>query len=111
MAWITDTDVENALGLPPASSVDTAWLTECTAAANDLAWRRRQAARYVYDDPDSPPDAAVKLGTTQMAVLFYRQRGSADGYAGFEELGIATPTPLAWHEILRLLGCGRPATG
>lgn len=108
--WVTTTDVEAALGLPPATATDEAWLVQCTDAANDKAFTRRLSAGYV-DDPDIVPGPAVKLGVTQMAVLFYKQRGAADGLPGFEELGVSTPTPLAWHEILRLLGCGRPATG
>jgi hypothetical protein len=111
VAWITVDDVAGALGLPPASAVDEAWLASATEASNSVALRRRRAAGYI-DNPDVVPDGAVFHGTVQYAVMLYKERGSIDGgQASFDELGQFTPTGSTWTTILRLWACNRPATG
>jgi hypothetical protein len=112
VAWATEDDVEAALGLPPASITDADWLTRCVAAANDVAFRRRHTAGYIGDRPDVLPDAAVALGTTQYAVLLYKQRGAVDGTLPvYDDFSHVVPTGATWTEILRLWGCNRPAVG
>lgn len=110
VSWVTVADVQATLGLPPATQLDADYLQDCVDAANDLAWRRRHTAGYI-DSLDAAPDAAVKLGTARCAVVLYRERGGVDAAASFEELGIGNTTLFSWSEVLRLWGCGRPATG
>lgn len=107
MAWIITTEVETALGSPvPPGTADAAYLGMATDAANAWAFRRRKAAGYV-DDPDTTT-AEVKLGTILYAVALYRERGSVDSYASFEELAAGFAPPGTSTQINRLLGIGKP---
>jgi hypothetical protein len=105
--WITSDDVLDALGLAPAGPGDVAYLSTCTAAANALAYRRRQAAGYL-DDPDVVPGDAVKLGTVLVAVGLYRNRGALAGSAAFDDVGAPAPSSGTMPpDVLRLLGVPR----
>ncbi|HKE77300.1 MAG TPA: hypothetical protein VKB57_27015 [Acidimicrobiales bacterium] len=106
MAWITTDDVQAALGVTP-STMDGAYLTACTDAANAWAFRRRAAAGYI-DDVDIVPGPDVGLGTTLYAVALFRERGSTDSYASFEELASGFAVTGTSSQINRLLGIGRP---
>lgn len=108
VSWITDADVRAALGLAPSDVTDDAWLTDCTTAANVVAFRRRQAAGYLTDVETTPPDDAVKLGTVLFAVSRYRERGAPDGFASFDPLGSPVPSGGTWGTILKLWGTNRP---
>ena len=108
VTWITEADVRAALGLAPSDVTDDAWLSDSTRAANDMAWRRRQAAGYLTDVETTVPDAAVKQGTVLFAVARYRERGAPDGFASFDELGNPVPSGGTWGTILKLWGTNRP---
>ena len=108
VTWITVADVRAALGLAPSDVTDDAWLADCTAAANVVARRRRQAAGYLTDVDAAVPDDAVKQGTVLFAVARYRERGAVDGYASFDALASAAPTGGSWGTILKLWGTNRP---
>lgn len=102
VTWIDTDDVELVVG----NVADTEYLEGCTAAANDWAYRRRFEAGY-RDNPTVAPGAAVKQGTVLYAVALYREKGSVDSFASFEQMAIAAPTG-GMGQILRLLGVGRP---
>jgi len=108
--WATPEDVGLFLGLPPAEAGDDDWLVQCTAAANDVAFRRRKAAGYV-DDPDTVPDEAVRTGTVMYAGSLYRERGAVDGFASFSDLGSFIPAGGSWGQIQRLWGVMKMAVG
>jgi hypothetical protein len=82
--WATPADVADALG-GTADPADT-FLIACTDAANAYAWRRRDEAGYV-DDPAVSPGPDATMGVTVYAVALYRERGSVDSYASFEQFG------------------------
>jgi len=109
--WATPADVGTFLGVPVAEANDDAWLIQCTDAANDVAYRRRQAAGYLTDDPSTAPDAAVKLGTVMYAAALYHERGSVDGFSSFVELGQVLPTGGSWGQIRKLWGIDKMAVG
>jgi len=110
VTWVTTDDVKLALGIAPADTTDDAWLTQVTAAANDVAYRRRFAAGYV-DDKSALPDDAVKQGTVMYAVSLYRERGAVDGFASMSELGTFTPSGGTWGQCLKLWGVSKMAVG
>jgi hypothetical protein len=103
--WIVAADVTEWLGVASATANDTAFITACVAAANAYAYRRRREAGY-YDSLTTVPGGDVKLGTTMFAAALYRERGSVDSFASFEQMG--TPVPFGSHgQINRLLGVNR----
>ena len=106
MTW-TDVDrVARALGDPAAAADE--YLADCVAAADDWARRKRLEAGYVDTDP---PAAAVAKGTTLYAVALYRERGSSDSFASFEDLP-ATRRPARWvRSSGYLASAGPPSTG
>lgn len=107
VVWIVEADVVAALGFTPTGAPDAAYLTQCTDAANDWAFRRRAAAGYV-DDEATVPGPAVRLGTVQYAVARYRARGAAEGFASYEDYASAAGTGSGFSEIKQLLGIPRP---
>jgi hypothetical protein len=107
--WIVSDDVTEWLGISAATANDTAFIAECVSAANVFAYRRRVEAGY-HDDADAVPDGAVKLGTTMYAATLYRERGSADSFASFDQLGGGVPFG-SMGRIMQLLGIGRPQVG
>jgi hypothetical protein len=104
VTWVTTTDVEAALGVP---ANDADWLAQVTAAANAWAYQRRLAAGYVDDEATAPNDAA-KTGTVLYAKTLYLERGSADGFQSFDQIGGFVPTG-GLGQVNRLLGIPRPA--
>ena len=104
--WITATDIEDWLGIPVATVADQTFLTQCAAAANAFCYRRRQEAGYV-DALATVPNQSVKLGTIQYGGMLYRQRGSIDSYASFDQQGATAVTGLS-GVIKQLLGIDRP---
>lgn len=107
VTWITAEDVTQALGTPPTSAADLAYLDTATAAAQVWAYEARAAAGY--DDPDDEaPSDRVKLGAVLMAVALYRERGSVDSYASFAEMPTTAMPGGSMPQILRMLGLRRP---
>lgn len=103
--WVTNQNVLDFLGISPATSNDTTFITSCVAAANDWAFRRRVEAGY-SDALSTSPNASATLGTTFYASSLYRQRGSVDSFSSFESMGTSAPTA-SMGEIMRLLGINR----
>ena len=107
--WVTSDDVTEGLGISAATANDTAFIATCVSAANVFAYRRRVEAGY-HDDADASPDGAVTLGTTMYAATLYRERGSADSFASFDQFGGGVPFG-SLGRILQLLGVNRPQVG
>jgi len=107
--WITSSDVEEFLGISAATANDTAYIATCVSAANVFAYRRRSEAGY-HDNADAAPDGAVALGCTLYAAALYRERGSIDSFASFDQMGGATPFG-SFARIMQLLGINRPQVG
>lgn len=103
--WIVAADVLAWLGISVATANDTAFVSACTDAANAFAFRRRVSAGY-FDSLTTVPGADVKQGTILYAGALYRERGSVDSFASFNELG--APAPIgSMGQIMRLLGINR----
>ena len=107
--WITNSDVTEWLGIDSATANDTAFITTCVSAANAWCYRRRASAGY-FDSLSTVPDGSVKLGTVMYGATLYRERGSVDGYASFDQMGTTQPIA-SYGRILQLLGVGRPQVG
>jgi hypothetical protein len=107
--WITSADVTEWLGIAAATANDTAFIATCVAAANTYCYRARHEAGY-HDDADAVPDASVSLGTVMYAATLYRERGSVDSFASFDQMGGAVPFG-TMSRIKQLLGVGRPQIG
>jgi hypothetical protein len=107
--WITSADVTEWLGIAAATANDTVFIATCVAAANTYCYRVRHEAGY-HDDSDSVPENAVKLGTVMYAATLYRERGSVDSFASFDQMGGAVPFG-TMSRIKQLLGVGRPQIG
>lgn len=104
--WITATQIEDWLGIGTATAADTTFLTQCAAAVNQMAFRRRVEAGY-YDSLTTSPSADVTLGAIMWGGALYRARGSVDVFASFNEMGTA-PTVGLSPMIKQLLGIDRP---
>jgi hypothetical protein len=104
--WITAGQIEDWLGIGTASAADTAFLTQCASAVNQMAWRRRFEAGY-FDSLTTSPSGDVTLGTIMWGGALYRARGSIDTFASFTEMGTA-PTVGLSPMIKQLLGIDRP---
>jgi hypothetical protein len=104
--WVSVQDCLDWLGVSPASANDTAFVTDCVAAGNAVAYRRRKAAGY-QDSLTVSPGGDVSLGTVMYACALYRERGSMDSFQSFNEFGTA-PVGGSMGQILRLWGCNRP---
>jgi hypothetical protein len=107
--WISNSDVTEWLGIDSATANDTAFITTCVSAANAWCYRRRASAGY-FDSLTTVPDGSVKLGTVMYGATLYRERGSVDGYASFDQMGTTQPIA-SYGRILQLLGVGRPQVG
>lgn len=103
--WISSSDVLSWLGISVATANDTTFVGSCTDAANAFAFRRRKEAGY-FDSLTTVPSADVKLGTIMYAGALYRERGSVDSFASFNELGAPAPVG-SMGQIMRLLGVNR----
>lgn len=108
VTWINSAMVTEFLGIAAATANDTAYLATCVAAANEWCYRRRAESNY-HDDEDQVPDNAVKLGTILYAATLYRERGSVDSFASFEDMAAGQPQFGSLSRIKQLLGIGRPS--
>jgi hypothetical protein len=80
---ITADEVKEALGIPPGDSIDDAWITQCTAAVNQLVLDLR---------PDAvDTDERIRWGALQLATRWYSRRNSSD-VSAFVELGGPPPS-------------------
>jgi len=105
--WITAGNIEDWLGIGTATAADTAFLTQCAAAANAFCFRRRAENNY-YDSLTTSPSGDVTLGTICYGAMLYRQRGSVTDFASFDGMsggGTNGLTPI----IKQLLGVNRAA--
>jgi len=107
--WITATNIEDWIGIGTATAADTAFLTQCAAAANAFCFRRRKEAGYT-DSLTTSPSADVTLGTIQYGGALYRARGSVgDTFATFDGIGGSTNYVGMSALVKQLLGVDRPA--
>lgn len=104
--WVTATQIEDWLGIGTATAADTAFLTQCASAVNQMAFRRRFEAGY-FDSPTTSPSGDVTLGTIMWGGAIYRARGSIDVFASFNDMSTAPTTGLS-PMIKQLLGIDRP---
>jgi hypothetical protein len=104
--WVTAANLEDWLGIGTATAADAAFLTVCASASSQFAWRRRMEAGYV-DSLTTVPSQDVFLGTQMYGGALYRQRGSVDQYASFQNMGV-TPVMGLNGMIRQLLGIDRP---
>ena len=105
-SWIVAADVLSWLGISVATANDTTFVGVCTDAANAWAYKARKMAGYQAESLSTAPSSAVKLGTIMYAGALYRERGSVDSFASFNELGAPTPVG-SMGQIMRLLGIRR----
>lgn len=105
--WITAANIEDYLGIPLTSADDAAFLTQCAAAANAFAYRRRYEAGYLQDSLTTSPGGDVTLGTIMIGAAYFRQRGSYNTIASFDGLG-APPANGITPMVMQLLGINRP---
>lgn len=105
--WVTATQIEDWLGIGTASALDTTFLTQCAAAANSLAFTRRQEAGYI-DSLTTSPNGQVTLGTISLGGFFYRQRGAVTDFAAFDGMAAGASVGLS-PAIKMLLGIPKPA--
>ena len=107
VSWCDIDDVEVWLGIETATANDLAYLEYCVEAANCYAFRLRHEANY-KDSPLSSPTPSAKLGTIQLAAIYYRQRGSVDSYQSFEQLSTGSIPFGSMGTIRQLLGVNKP---
>jgi hypothetical protein len=103
--WINVADLTEFLGISGATANDTAFMTSSVNASNAWSFRRRNQAGY-HDSLTSVPDAAVKAGVVLMAASLYRERGSIDSFASFQDMSISAPVA-SMGRINQLLGIKR----
>ena len=106
VTWAADTDVLDFIGVEPASQSDEDYLALCVEAANEWVYERRRKSGYL-DLPNAVPGADVKLGTILYAGSLYRERGSVDSFASFQDMPTVAPMG-TMGQILRLIACNRP---
>ena len=104
--WIVAADVLSWLGISVATANDTTFVGVCTDAANAWAYKARKMAGYQAESLSTVPSSAVKLGTIMYAAALYRERGSVDSFASFQDMAITAPTG-TMGQIMRLLGIRR----
>jgi hypothetical protein len=105
--WVTATDIEDYVGIGTASIEEAAFLTQCAAACNAFAYRRRYEAGYLQDSLSTAPSGDVKLGTIMIGAAYYRQKGSYSQIATFDGMG-APPSTGVTPMVMQLLGINRP---
>ena len=103
--WCDVADLTEFLGIAGATANDTAFMTTSVNAANAWCFKRRSQAGY-KDDLVNVPDAAVLAGTVLMAASLYRERGSIDSFASFQDMTISAPVA-SMGRINSLLGIKR----
>ena len=104
--WVTAQQVEDWLGIGTASALDTTFLTQCAAAANDFCFQRRLESGYI-DAKATSPSNSVTLGTIAYGGFLYRQRGAVTDFASFDGLPAGNSVGLS-PMIKQLLGIPRP---
>jgi hypothetical protein len=104
--WVTAANLEDWIGIGTATAADAAFLTVCASAASQFCWRRRMEAGYI-DSLTTVPSQDVFLGTQMYGSALYRQRGSIDQFASFQNMGV-TPVMGLNGMIRQLLGIDRP---
>jgi len=104
--WITAGQIEDWLGIGTASALDTTFLTQCAAAANDFCFQRRLESGYI-DAKATSPSNSVTLGTIAYGGFLYRQRGAVTDFASFDGLPAGNSVGLS-PMIKQLLGIPRP---
>jgi len=104
--WVTSQMLEDWIGIGTATASDAAFLTICASACSQFAWRRRMEAGYI-DSLTVVPSQDVLLGTQMYGGALYRQRGSMDQFASFQNMG-TTPVMGLNGMIRQLLGIDRP---
>lgn len=109
VTWIADDDVTEWLGISAATANDTAFISTCVSAANCYAFRIRREAGY-FDNPTVAPCPSASLGTVMYAATLYRERGSVDSFASFDQMGGSAPFG-SMARIKQLLGVNRPQVG
>lgn len=106
MAWTSPAGIAAYLG----GTVDPAdpYLQSCADAAEAFCRRKRIEAGYpdVPDPTAAAPSADVGLAATMYGGQLFRERGSADSFASFDETLGFTQTG-AWPRIKQLLGVGK----
>ena len=105
--WVNATDIEDYVGIGTASMDEAAFLTQCAAACNAFAYRRRYEAGYLQDSLTTVPSADVKLGTIMIGAAYFRQKGSFNTIATFDGMG-APPSTGVTPMVMQLLGINRP---
>ena len=103
--WASGQDVLDWLGIDPATPNDEAFVTTATNAANAFAYRRRRESGY-FDSLTTVPGPDVLLGTIMYGATLYRERGSVDSFASFDQMGGAVPFG-SHGQINKLLGVNR----
>jgi hypothetical protein len=105
--WVTSTDIEDYVGIATATAEEAAFLTQCAAACNAFAYRRRYEAGYLQDSLTTVPSGDVKLGTIMIGAAYFRQKGSYTTLATFDGMG-APPSTGVSPMVMQLLGINRP---
>ena len=105
--WVTAGEIEDYVGIGTASIEEAAFLTQCAAACNAFAYRRRYEAGYLQDSLTTVPSGDVKLGTIMIGAAYYRQKGSYSQIATFDGMG-APPSTGVSPMVMQLLGINRP---
>lgn len=105
--WITSSDISTYLQIPLTSAGANTLLTQCAAAANAFAYRRRLEAGYLTDELHTVPSGDIKLGTIMIGAAYFRQQGSFTSLASFDNMGAPPSTGLS-PMVMQLLGINRP---
>ena len=105
--WVTAGEIEDYVGIGTASIEEASFLTQCAAACNAFAYRRRYEAGYLQDSLTTAPSGDVKLGTIMIGAAYFRQKGSYAQIATFDGMG-APPSTGVTPMIMQLLGINRP---
>jgi hypothetical protein len=105
--WITTANISAYLDIPLTSANAATLLTQCAAAANAFAYRRRAEAGYLQDSLTVSPGGDVTLGTVMIGAAYFRQQGSFTSLASFDGMG-SPPANGITPMVLQLLGINRP---
>ena len=105
--WITSANIATYLDIPLTSANASTLLTQCAAAANAFAYRRRVEAGYLQDSLTTSPGGDVTLGTIMIGAAYFRQQGSYTALASFDGMG-SPPANGITPMVLQLLGINRP---
>lgn len=108
VTWIDEDDAQEFLGTVDDPD-ELTFLGSCVGAANDWAFRRREAAGYT-DNPTAVPNRSVRYGVILFAAGLFREKGSLDSFQSFEAMPTPSPTG-SMGQIMRLLGIGRARIG